>query len=206
MREDKNKLQEMQPEKVHGGFKSAYYHLFEHILGGHPIAISLAANIFSTSSLQFLYETLAKSSLMNTLAQGTIGKATINTKLRFSLKLTLRLLKDKDVFIFFNLMGFFPGGVVSDGITEIWEKIKRKSSSQDWEQYYQFLAKASLMSKKKVKINQDQQELYVLVPMLKTLAEETRGIQERKKVHKNVTAYYVNKLQQIFDNNSISKN
>ena len=65
----------MDPVRVHGGVKSAYHHLFEVILTGHPIAIGLAANIFSTSSLEFLYETLAKSSLMNTLAQGTIGKS-----------------------------------------------------------------------------------------------------------------------------------
>ena len=204
-REEKNKLQQMQPEKMHGAFKSAYQHLFDAILGGHPIAISLAANIFSASSLKFLYETLAKSSLMNTLAQGTIGKSTINTKLRFSLKLTLRLVKDKDVFIFFNLMGYFPGGIVSEGIDDLWSKVKRKSSSSDWMQYYHFLAKASLMNKKKVKVNEVQHEVYMLVPMLKTLAEESRGIPERKKVHRQVTNYFNKILKEILNQNSTTK-
>lgn len=202
-REEKNKLQKMQPEKVHGGLKSAYHHLFETILGGHPIAISLAANIFSTSSLEFLYETLAKSSLMNTLTQGTIGKATINTKLRFSLKLTLRLVKDKDVFLFFNLMGYFPGGIIQSAIETLWPKVKKKATSADWKQYYHFLAKASLATKKKIKVNNETIELYLLVPMLKTLAEESRGIQERKKVHKHVTSYFNEILENILNSNSV---
>lgn len=57
-REEKNKLQQMKPQRVHMGSKNAYHHLFEVILGGHPIAINLAANIFSTSGLEALYETL----------------------------------------------------------------------------------------------------------------------------------------------------
>ena len=203
-REEKNKLQSMQPERVHGGCKSAYHHLFEVILGGHPIAINLAANIFSSGGLDFLYDTLAKSSLMNTLAKGTIGKSTINTQLRFSLKLTLRLLKDKDVFLFFNLMGYFPGGIEEEVIDSIWPKVKRKATTLNWKEYYHFLAKASLATKKKAKVNKETQELYILVPMLKTLAEESRSIQERKKVHRIVTTYYVKVLDDIMDANSTS--
>jgi AAA domain len=203
-REEKSKLQSMQPERVHSGCKSAYHHLFEVILGGHPIAINLAANIFSSGGLEFLYETLAKSSLMNTLAKGTIGKSTINTQLRFSLKLTLRLLKDKDVFLFFNLMGYFPGGIEEEVIDSIWPKVKRKATTLNWKEYYHFLAKASLATKKKTKVNKETQELYVLVPMLKTLAEEFRSIHERKKVHRIVTTYYVKVLEGIMDANSIS--
>lgn len=195
----------MQPDRIHGGLKSAYHHLFEVILGGHPIAINLAANIFSAGGLEFLYETLAKSSLMNTLSQGTIGKATINNKLRFSLKLTLRLLKDKDVFVFFNLMGYFPGGIEGEVINLLWSKIKRKATTSNWQQYYHFLAKASLMTKKNVKINKETHELYTLVPMLKTLAEESRSIQERKKVHRHVTTYFAKVLDDIFDVNSVNK-
>ena len=203
-REEKNKLMQMEPVRVHGGVKNAYQHLFETILSGHPIAIGLAANIFSTSSLEFLYETLAKSSLMNTLSQGTIGKATINEKLRFSLKLTLRLVNDKDVILFFNLMGYFPGGTVADAISIIWPKVKKKTTSADWKPYYHFLSKASFITKKKVKVNNDRIEVYSLVPMLKTLAEESRSIQERKKVHKFVTAYFVETLEKIMGRNSTS--
>ena len=203
-REEKHKLQKMQPEKIHGVFKNAYQHLFDAILGGHPIAISLAANILSSSSLQFLYETLAKSNLMNTLAENTIGKATINNKLRFSLKLTMRLVQSKDVHLFFNLMGYFPGGVTSDGIDELWDKVKRKTSNSDWRQYYHFLSKASLVSKKTMN-NKQRSEIYILVPVLKTLAEEFRTISDRKKVHRMVTKYFVDILEEILNNNSITK-
>lgn len=205
-REEKNKLQQMEPVRVHGGaVKSAYQHLFEIILSGHPIAIGLAANIYSTSSLEFLYETLAKSSLMNTLAQGTIGKATINEKLRFSLNLTLRLIKDKDVLLFFNLMGYFPGGTENEAIDSLWPKVKKKTTNSDWKQYYHFLAKASFMTKKKLKMNNEWREIYLLVPMLKTLAEESRSIQERKKVHRCVTSHFVNILDGILKRNSTQK-
>ena len=59
-KEEKNKLQSMQPERVHGGCKSAYHHLFEVILGGHPIAINLAANIFSSGGLEFFVRYISK--------------------------------------------------------------------------------------------------------------------------------------------------
>jgi hypothetical protein len=184
-REDKNKLQNMEPTRVHGTVvKNAYQHLFDVILSGHPVAIGLAANIYSNSSLEFLYETLAKSSLLNTLAQGTIGKLTINEKLRFSLNLTLRIMQDKNVLIFFNLMGYFPGGAEEEIIDRLWPQAKKKASNPDWKQYFHFLVKASFMSKKKVKLNKEWSETYSLVPMLKTLAEESRNLQERKKVHR----------------------
>jgi len=201
-REEKNKLLKMEPRRVHGGVKNAYQHLFDVILSGHPIAIGLAANIFSTSSLEFLYETLSKSNLMNTLAQGTIGKATINEKIRFSLNLTLRVIKDKDVLIFFNLMGFFPGGTVDLAINDLWPQVKKKKSHIDWKQYFHFLQKASFMTKKKVKVNKEWKEVYFLVPMLKNLAEESRTPKMRKKVHKWVTTYFVDILEDILSQNS----
>ena len=203
-REEKNKLQLRQPERVHTGCKNAYNHLFEVILGGHPIAINLAANIFGANGLEVLYETLTKSNLMNTLAQGTIGKSTINTQLKFSLNVTLRLFKDKDVFLFFNLMGYFPGGIESEVIDIIWKKIKGSISTSNWREYYSFLSKASLMDRKKWKLNNEQKDIYVLVPMLKTLAEESRSIQERNKVHRIVVNYYVDILESIMVSNSTS--
>lgn len=117
---------------------------------------------------------------MNTLAQGTIGKSTINTKLKFSLNITLRLFKDKDVFLFLLLIGFFPGGIESEVLDSIWFKIKGSKSASNWKEYYTFLSKASIMDKKKCKLNNESKEIYVLVPMLKTLAEESRNIQDRK--------------------------
>ena len=198
-------MMKMEPVRVHGGIKSAYQHLFDVILNGHPIAIGLAANLFSNSTLEFLYETLAKSSLLNTLSQGTIGKATINEKLRFSLNLTLRLIQDKNVLLFFNLMGYFPGGSEESAIQHLWPKVKRKTTSQDWRQYYHFLVKASFMSKKKVKIGKEWREVYTLVPMLKTLAEESRSLNERKKVHRNVTQYFVEILQELMRLNSTTE-
>jgi hypothetical protein len=125
-REERTKFQKRKPERVHGNFKSAYHHLFEVILSGHPIAISLAANIYSTGNLEFLYETLVKSSLMESLSQGTIGQSTINTKLRFSLNITLRFLKDKNIFLLFNLLSYFPGGILMEKISYLWEQVKNK--------------------------------------------------------------------------------
>ena len=204
-REEKNKLQKMDPVRVHGGIKNAYQHLFDVILSGHPIAIGLAANMYSNSSLEFLYETLAKSSLLNTLSQGTIGKATINEKLRFSLNLTLRIIQDRNVLLFFNLMGYFPGGTEESTIDILWPQAKRKSTSPDWKQYYHFLVKASFMTKKKVKVDKEWREVYLLVPMLKTLAEESRSLKERKKVHRCVTSHYVEILEELLKLNSTSK-
>lgn len=204
-REEKNKLLKMDPLRVHGGVKNAYQHLFDVILSGHPIAIGLAANIYSNSSIEFLYETLAKSSLLNTLSQGTIGKATINEKLRFSLNLTLRIIQDKNVLLFFNLMGYFPGGVERPTIEYLWPKVKRKDTSEKWEQYYHFLVKASFMTNKKIKVDKEWKEIYILVPMLKTLAEESRSLNERKKVHRCVTAHYVEILEELLNHNSSEK-
>ncbi len=198
-------MQKKEPVRVHGGIKNAYQHLFDVILSGHPIAIGLAANIYSNSSLEFLYETLAKSSLLNTLSQGTIGKATINEKLRFSLNLTLRIIQDKNVLLFFNLMGYFPGGVEEPTVDSLWPRVKKKTTSEDWAQYYHFLVKASFMSKKKVKVDKEWKEIYVLVPMLKTLAEESRSLKERKKVHRIVTSHYVQILQELLNLNSTDK-
>ena len=132
-------------------------------------------------------------------------KATINEKIKYSLNLTLRLIKDKSVLIYFNLMGYFPGGTTASVIDEVWPKVKRKTTSSDWKQYFQFLLKASFMTKKKVKVNNDRLELYTLVPMLKTLAEESRSIQERKKIHRCVTSFIVGVLDSIMNKNSTNK-
>jgi hypothetical protein len=94
-KEDRSKLQKRDTEKVHGGFKSAYQHLFESLLGGHPIAISLAGNILANSSLNELYDTLVKSNLLNSLTQSQVGRSNVNSNLTTSLNLTLRLYKDK---------------------------------------------------------------------------------------------------------------
>lgn len=94
-KDERSKLQKRQPERVHAGFKNGYTHLFESLLGGHPIAISLAGSIYSNKNLNDLYETLVKSTILNSLTQGTAGRSLVSNNLTLSLNLSLKLYTDK---------------------------------------------------------------------------------------------------------------
>ena len=76
-------LQKREPELVHGGFKNAYQHLFESVLGGNPVAISLAGSLYSNNKLNDLYETLVKSTLIDPLSKGGKYSTSIFTPKQF---------------------------------------------------------------------------------------------------------------------------
>lgn len=140
-------LQKREPERVHGSFKSAYHHLFESLLGGHPIAISLAGSMYANKSLNDLYETLVKSTLLNSLTQNTAGRSYVSQNLFLSLNLSLKLYDDKKIYQFFHLMGYLPGGARDEDIDQLWPKVS-KSNLNEWRPYCAYLENASIIIKK----------------------------------------------------------
>ena len=203
-KEERLEMQKRETERVHGGFKSAYHHLFESLLGGHPIAISLAGSLYANVSLGKLYETLVKSTLLNSLTQGTDGKSNISNNLYLSLNLSLKLYRNKKIYEFFHMMGYLPGGAREEDIDQIWQEVS-KSELHDWRPMSTYLENASIVIKKKVKLNKDSIEVYQLVPMLKNIAEESRNQKERNRLHDIVTMYYIQILDEILKSNSVSK-
>lgn len=130
-KDERLQMQKRETERVHGGFKSAYHHLFESLLGGHPIAISLAGSMYSNMTLNKLYETLVKSALLNSLTQGTAGKSNVSNNLYLSLNLSLKLYHNKKIYEFFHLMGYLPGGAREEDIDHLWKNVS-KSELHDW--------------------------------------------------------------------------
>ena len=107
---EKNALLSAQLGRGHRNAKSCYHDLFENILGGHPTAITIAANIYKNCTLKELYDQLSSVDVFNPNLQEESdqkGEGGFKT----SLKLTLKLLNDKGVYILFNLIGYFPAGV-----------------------------------------------------------------------------------------------
>lgn len=198
------KCKNRETERVHGGFKSAYHHLFESLLGGHPIAISLAGSMYSNITLGKLYETLVKSALLNSLTQGTAGKSNVSNNLYLSLNLSLKLYHNKKIYEFFHLMGYLPGGAREEDIDHLWGDVST-NELHDWRPMWTYLENASIIIRKKVKFNKDSIEVYQLVPMLKNIAEESRNQKQRHRIHKVVTKYYIQILDEILKDNSVSQ-
>lgn len=70
-----------------------------------------------------------------------------------------------------------------------------------------FLLKANLVTKKKIAINKNSIEVYVLVPMLKQMADESiNDPGERQKVHRLITLHFISTLKTILKENSLMKN
>jgi len=69
-----------------------------------------------------------------------------------------------------------------------------------------FLLKASIVTKKWISINKQPQEVYVLVPMLKQMADESMVESERQKVHRTITLHFISILKGILKENSLLKN
>ena len=69
-----------------------------------------------------------------------------------------------------------------------------------------FLLKANLVTKKRISINKQPQDVYVLVPMLKQMADESMIESERQKVHKTITLHFISILKGILKENSLMKN
>lgn len=133
-KEDRLALQKREPERVHGGFKNGYQHLFESLLGGHPIAISLAGSLYANNTLNGLYETLVKSTILNSLTQSTVGRSLVSNNLTLSLNLSLKLYNDKKIYDFFHMMGYLPGGAREEDIDQLWRKVN-KSKLTEWHPY-----------------------------------------------------------------------
>lgn len=110
--DEKNVLLSAQLEWGHRNAKSCYHDLFENILGGHPTAITIAANIYKNCNLKELYDQLSSVDVFNPNLQMD-GEQKGEGGFKTSLKLTLKLLNDKGVYILFNLIGYFPAGVQS---------------------------------------------------------------------------------------------
>ncbi|CAI2358952.1 unnamed protein product [Moneuplotes crassus] len=201
-KDERLKLQKREPERIHAGFKNGYQHLFGYLLGGHPITISLAANIYSTSNLNHLYETLIKSTILNSLTQGTGGDLVVN-KLTLSLNLSLKLYNNKKIYDFFNLMGYLPGGARQEDIDSLWQSVTG-NTYEEWFPFCTYLEKASIIMRKTVKQDKNEIEIFQLVPMIKNVAEETSKETEKKKIHKIVTQYYIQILENILKENSVS--
>lgn len=197
-------LQKREPERVHAGFKNGYQHLFESLLGGHPIAISLAGSIYANKTLNDLYDTLVKSTILNSLTQGTAGRSLVSNNLTLSLNLSLKLYNDKKIYQFFHMMGYLPGGAREEDIDQIWQQVSG-SEYNDWKPFCSYLENASIIVKKKVKQNKNEIIVMQLVPMLKNIAEEYGADQQRNRMHKVVTNYYVQILEEILKENSIKK-
>ncbi|CAI2386019.1 unnamed protein product [Moneuplotes crassus] len=199
-KDERLQLQKREPERIHAGFKNGYQHLFGYLLGGHPITISLAANIYSTNDLNHLYETLVKSTILNSLTQGTAGDLVVKN-LTLSLNLSLKLYNDKKIYDFFNLMGYLPGGARKEDIDALWQKVSGNSLNE-WHSFCIYLEKASIIMRKKIKQNKNEIEIFQLVPMIKNIAEETSE-EKDKKIHKIVTKYYIQILEAILKENSV---
>jgi hypothetical protein len=173
-------------------------------LGGHPIAISLAGSIYANKNLNDLYEILMKSTILNSLTQGTAGRSLVSNNLTLSLNLSLKLYNDKKIYQFFHMMGYLPGGAREEDIDQIWQQVS-SSEYDDWKPYSSYLENASIIVRKKVKQNKNEIVVLQLVPMLKNIAEEYGTDQESKRLHKVVTKYYVQILEEILKENSIKK-
>ena len=130
-RDERSKLQKREPERVHAGFKSGFQHLFESLLGGHPIAISLAGSIYANKTLNDLYDTLVKSTILNSLTEGTAGRSLVSNNLTLSLNLSLKLYNDKKIYDFFHMMGYLPGGAREEDIDQIWQEVS-SSNLNEW--------------------------------------------------------------------------
>ena len=178
--------------------------MFETLLGGHPIAISLAGSFFKNNSIEVVYENLIKTALLNTLTEGTNLKTDVTNNLFNSLNLSLKLYNDKKIYEFFHMMGYFPGGAREEDIDHVWKAIY-KGKPVEWKPFCRYCENASIIIRKKVKFKKDSIEIYQLVPMLKNIAEESQENSERKKLHRVVTAYYIKILSEILQENSVSK-
>jgi len=102
-------------------------------------------------------------------------------------------------------MGYFPGGARDEDIDHLWKSMN-KGKLSEWKIYCTYLENASIVIKKKVKFNKESIEVYQLVPMLKNIAEEIGVKHERQNLHKLVTKYYSEILEQILRENSVSDN
>lgn len=178
--------------------------MFEGLLGGHPVAISLAASLFKSTNIDEVYNVLVKTTLLNTLTQGTAGKSSVTENLYSSLDLTLKLFNDHKIYEFFHMMGYFPGGAREEDIDIVWKEVN-KGKRIEWIGYCRYLENASIVIRKKVKLNNNSVEVFQLVPMLKNIAEEGQEINERKNMHKIVTLYYIKILNEILKENSVSQ-
>jgi hypothetical protein len=124
-----------------------------------------------------------------------------------SLRLTLKLLNDNGVYLFFNLLSYFPAGFMAEDIEKLWPKVNNaKKAHSDWRLYMTFLMKASLVTKKRVKLSKKDHEVYLLVPMLKQMAEENITLRESDLVHRSITQHYVTILWDILRENSLEAN
>ena len=125
--------------------------------------------------------------------------------MEYSLSLSLKLYNDKKIYSFFHLMGYLPGGAREEDIEQFWKKVN-KSTLIEWKPYCNYLQKACIITKKNVKLNKETVEVYQLVPMLKNIAEEYGNKEEKSSLHKIVTKYYIQILEEILEKNSVSKN
>lgn len=150
-----------------------------------------------------LYETLVRSTILNSLTQGTAGDLVVN-KLTLSLNLSLKLYNDKKIYDFFNMMGYLPGGAREEDIDQLWQEVS-KSTLNEWKPLNNYLEKTSIIMKKKVKQNRNEIEIFQLVPMIKNIAEESGKEKDRQKLHKIITKYYIQILEAILKENSVRK-
>ena len=166
----------MRPEQASSNEDSAMGHLFSGILAGHPIAISLAANLFRGASLTTLYERVQKTGMLQGLTQGTIGKENVNFGLKHSLELSFRLSSYPHIFKLFSLIGFFPAGLPKSDMNELWKNLFERASKSansfcssipeyaPTDDGLDFLKRANLLIQEK--------GLLMLVPMVRSVAEE----------------------------------
>lgn len=145
-----------------------------------------------------------KSTILNSLTQGTAGRSLVSNNLTLSLNLSLKLYNDKKIYQFFHMMGYLPGGAREEDIDQIWQQVSG-SEYNDWKPFCSYLENASIIVKKKVKQSKNEIMVMQLVPMLKNIAEEYGTEQQRKRMHKVVTTYYVQILEEILKENSIKK-
>lgn len=96
---------------------------------------------------------------------------------------------------------------MAEDIEKLWPKVNNaKKAHSDWRLYMTFLMKASLVTKKRVKLSKKDHEVYLLVPMLKQMAEENITLRESDLVHRSITQHYVTILWDILRENSLEAN
>lgn len=101
-------------------------------------------------------------------------------------------------------MGYLPGGAREEDIDQLWQEVS-KSTLNEWKPMCNYLENASIIVRKKVKQNKNEIIVFQLVPMLKNIAEEYGTKPKREKLHKIVTKYYIQILEAILKENSVSK-
>ena len=101
---------------------NAYEFMFNQIIGGHPIAISLSANFYKGENLEHLYFKMQNSEFLKSITEGTIGYKNISKQLNRSIQMTLSLSTFPDIEKLFYLIGCFPAGIDIEDFEEIWNE------------------------------------------------------------------------------------